>query len=112
MKGFTVFGIAVAIGVSLSFGSPDVSAGNDIIHDGEFNYLKKQYGEKWAKEDEEIDTKLAEIRKKKAMSSNCVEISQWRHGEVTQVYSNDEYRCHVASRGSLGDISLPHHGNG
>ena len=64
MKGYTVFGIAAALGVSLSFGSPVVSAADPIIHDGEFNYLKKQYGEKWAKEDKEIDGKLAEIRKK------------------------------------------------
>jgi len=33
MKGFTVFGIAAAIGVSLSFGSPDVSAADPIIHE-------------------------------------------------------------------------------
>lgn len=41
-----------------------IASADDIIHDGEFNYLKKQYGEKWAKEDKEIDDKLAEIRKK------------------------------------------------
>lgn len=35
----------------------------EIIHDGEFEFLKAQYGEKWAKEDREIDTKLAELRK-------------------------------------------------
>ncbi len=64
MKGITASVMAIAIGVSLSFGSPEVSATDDIIHDGEFNYLKKQYAEKWAKEDKEIDTKLAEIRKK------------------------------------------------
>ena len=64
MKGYTVFGIVAALGVSLSFGSPVVSAADPIIHDGEFNYLKKQYGEQWAREDKTIDTKLAEIRKK------------------------------------------------
>ena len=36
----------------------------DIIHDGEYYFLKAQYGEKWADEDKEIDIKLAEIRKK------------------------------------------------
>jgi arylsulfatase A-like enzyme len=41
-----------------------IASADEIIHDGEFNYLKKQYGEQWAKEDKEIDTKLAEIRKK------------------------------------------------
>ena len=41
-----------------------VLAAEDIVHDGEYYFLKAQYGEKWAKEDREIDTKLAEIRKK------------------------------------------------
>ena len=36
----------------------------EIIHDGEYNFLKAQYGEKWAAEDKEIDKKLADIRKK------------------------------------------------
>ena len=35
-----------------------------IIHDAEHNILKAQHGERWAKEDAEIDAKLAEIRKK------------------------------------------------
>ena len=35
-----------------------------IIHDGEYYFLEKQHGKKWAKEDKEIDAKLAEIRKK------------------------------------------------
>jgi arylsulfatase len=38
--------------------------GGKIVHDGEYNFLKAQHGEKWAKEDKEIDAKLAEIRKK------------------------------------------------
>jgi arylsulfatase A-like enzyme len=41
-----------------------IASADEIIHDGEFNYLKKQHGEQWAKEDKEIDSKLAEIRKK------------------------------------------------
>jgi arylsulfatase len=36
---------------------------NDIVHDGEFNYLKAQYEKVWAKQDKEIDAKLAAIRK-------------------------------------------------
>lgn len=35
-----------------------------IIHDGEYNFLKAQYGEKWAVEDKEIEKELADIRKK------------------------------------------------
>lgn len=34
----------------------------DIIHDGEFNYLKAQFGEQWAAEDVEVDAKLDAIR--------------------------------------------------
>jgi arylsulfatase A-like enzyme len=36
----------------------------DIIHDGEFNFVKAQYAEQWAQEDSEVDRQLAEIRKK------------------------------------------------
>ena len=35
-----------------------------IIHDGEYNYLKAQHGEKWAAEDKEVDKILADIREK------------------------------------------------
>jgi len=35
-----------------------------IIHDAEHNILKAQHGKRWAKEDAEIDAKLAEIREK------------------------------------------------
>ena len=38
--------------------------GAEIIHDFEHNILKAQHGERWAKEDTEIDSKLAEIRNK------------------------------------------------
>lgn len=34
----------------------------DIVHDGEFEFLKAQHGEAWAKEDEQIDAKLADLR--------------------------------------------------
>jgi arylsulfatase len=33
-----------------------------IIHDGEFEYLRAQFGEKWAAQDVEIDQRLADIR--------------------------------------------------
>lgn len=36
----------------------------EIIHDAEHNILKTQHGDHLAKEDAEIDAKLAEIRKK------------------------------------------------
>jgi arylsulfatase len=50
--------------VSLLAASTFASAAEKpIIHDGEFNFVKAQYGEQWAKEDKTIDAKLAEIRK-------------------------------------------------
>jgi len=64
MKSSMITAMAAAIGLTLSCGSPDVSAAKEIIHDGEFNFLKAQYGEQWAKEDKEVDAKLAEIREK------------------------------------------------
>ena len=39
MKGLTVYIIAIAMGMSLSFGSPVVSAADPIIHDGEYILL-------------------------------------------------------------------------
>jgi arylsulfatase len=33
-----------------------------IVHDGEFNYLRAQYGEQWDQEDVTVDAQLAEIR--------------------------------------------------
>ena len=35
----------------------------EIIHDGEFNFLKVQYAEAWAEEDQQIDEKLADLRR-------------------------------------------------
>jgi arylsulfatase len=63
MKGLTVYIIAIAMGMSLSFGSPDLSAADPIIHDGEYYFIKRQHGDKWAEEDKALDAKLAEVRK-------------------------------------------------
>ncbi len=35
-----------------------------LVHDGEYNFLRQQHGERWDAEDKEIEAKLAEIRKK------------------------------------------------
>ena len=53
---------AIVCASLLSIGG--VQAASKIIHDGEYYFLEAKHGEKWAKEDKEIDTKLAEIRKK------------------------------------------------
>ncbi len=39
-------------------------AENSIIHDGEFEFLRQQHGERWDAEDKEIDQELADIRER------------------------------------------------
>ena len=45
-------------------GAGTAKEGGEIVLDGEYKFLKAQYGEQWAQEDKEIDAKLTEIRKK------------------------------------------------
>ena len=45
-----------------------------IIHDAEFQLLQKQYGEKWAAEDKEIEKKLEALRKKHGKRPNIIHI--------------------------------------
>ncbi len=42
--------------------SPAVTQDAPIIHDGEFEYLRAQFGETWDSQDAEIDARLADIR--------------------------------------------------
>ena len=39
-------------------------AANPIIHDGEYYFVEAQHKEAWAKEDKQVEAKLAAIRKK------------------------------------------------
>jgi arylsulfatase len=48
----------------IAFSTATAMDANQIIHDGEYYFLEKKHGERWAVEDKEIETKLAEIRKK------------------------------------------------
>ena len=50
---------SVLVGVLIM--TPAFSA--EIIHDGEFNFVKAQYQEAWAQQDKKIDARLADIRK-------------------------------------------------
>jgi hypothetical protein len=59
---------------------PVRAAEGEIIHDAENQILQAQHGERWAREDTEIDARLAEIRKKTTVShptssSSCSMIS-------------------------------------
>ena len=39
-----------------------LATATEIIHDGEFNYIKAQHAKAWAEQDKRVDAKLAEIR--------------------------------------------------
>jgi arylsulfatase len=62
----TLFGFSVAIIATMSFvlGPRVVDAKSKIVHDAEHYILEAQHGEKWAAEDKQIDTRLAELRSK------------------------------------------------
>ncbi len=55
----------------LSVGSAFAQDG-PIIHDGEFNFLRAQFGEQWDAQDVEIDARLAEIREEKGGTPNIL----------------------------------------
>ncbi|KAA1189541.1 sulfatase-like hydrolase/transferase [Pseudohalioglobus sediminis] len=52
--------IGLVVGVAMI--APTMAA-KPIIHDGEYYFLQSQYEDEWAREDAEIDQKLADIRK-------------------------------------------------
>ncbi len=55
----TAFRLAAAVtGIVLA----SATLGAEIVHDGEFNYLRAQFGEQWAAEDVDVDRKLTDIR--------------------------------------------------
>jgi arylsulfatase A-like enzyme len=55
--------ISAFVVLGLSIYSLQASA-KDIVHDAEYYILEKQNGEQWALEDKDLDTRLAEFRKK------------------------------------------------
>jgi len=48
----------------LLVGVPGAGHAKDIVHDAEYGLLEAQNGERWARDDDAIDAKLAELRKK------------------------------------------------
>lgn len=42
--------------------APVLAQDDPIIHDGEFNFLRAQYGEQWDAQDTQVDARLADIR--------------------------------------------------
>ncbi len=49
--------------VTATLASGAVAQGGPIIHDGEFEYLRAQFGEEWKAQDKEIDARLEAIRR-------------------------------------------------
>ena len=45
-----------------------------LIHDAEQDILQEQFGERWAKQDEEIDAKLKALEKKHGSKPNIIHI--------------------------------------
>ena len=66
MKSLSVVAVSMVVGLSLSCGSPDVSAAKEktINHDADYYVLEAQHKEQWAKDDTTVDQKLADFRKK------------------------------------------------
>jgi len=48
--------------------------GGQIVHDAEYYVLEAQNGEKWAKQDDALDKRLAELRKKHGRPPNLIHI--------------------------------------
>ena len=62
-----------------------------IIHDAEFQLLQKQYGEKWAVEDKEIEKKLEALRKKHGKRPNIIHImwDDMKYGAIGHAMLNN-----------------------
>jgi len=72
MKSLMITAMAAAIGLTLSCGSPDVSAAKEIVYDAEFQKLQAQYGTAWAEEDKQLEKRLAELKAKYGKSPNII----------------------------------------
>jgi len=59
---FSSFVVLTILAIALS--SETAVAANQIVHDAEYYVLEAQHGEKWSADDNKIDKKLAEVRKK------------------------------------------------
>ncbi len=97
-KSISAIALAATVGFSISCGSPEVSAGKEIIHEAEFQRLWEQNGERWAKEDEEIQAKLAELEKKFGKKPSIIHIL-WDDMRPSRIRIADGGQGHQ-SRGS------------
>ena len=57
--------VVPVLAVAAVAGIPQAAAGEGkIVHDGEYQFLRQQHGERWDAEDKEIDKMLSDIRSK------------------------------------------------
>jgi hypothetical protein len=56
----------------------------EIIHDAEYSILATQHGEQWSAEDQDINRKLAELRRKYGTPPNIIHI-MWDDTAVGEV---------------------------
>ena len=61
MKSLSVVAVSMVVGLSLSCGSPDVSAAKEktIIHDADYYVLEAQHKDELAQDNNTVDQKLA-----------------------------------------------------
>ena len=72
MLGFVTSAFAFVLG-TLQAAQPAL-AQNKIVHDAEYYILEVQNGKKWAVEDEALDQRLAELRKKHGRPPNLIHL--------------------------------------
>ena len=74
MKKILLYGVILITGLLLISPTNILAKTGDIIHDAEHYILKAQHGEKWTKEDKEIDKKLVKLEKKFGTKPNIIHI--------------------------------------
>jgi len=63
----------LTMAVALAVG-PMMADAADVVHDAEYYVLKAQHGERWAKEDQALDQKLAGLREKHGRPPNLIHV--------------------------------------
>ena len=74
MKKILLYGVILITGLLLISPTNILAKTGDIIHDAEHYILEAQHGEKWTKEDKEIDKKLVKLEKKFGTKPNIIHI--------------------------------------
>ena len=74
----------LAIATCLMAVMTTANAKSDIVHDSEYYILKAQHGDKWAKEDKDIQAKIDALKKKHGRSPNIIHI-MWDDSPVGEL---------------------------